>query len=434
MSNKRRIYTKLWNGLQGFSQSFQFGTGYRQSGGSYAVVNANSLDSIQVGPKAAYTLYEQVSVVSDAVNKIVEPGSTLPLAMENNNDGDFMTDTSKSELLTLLTAPQANISGTQLILEALKSFLLTEEVWLVLAGSGRPVSIDYVKPYNVDDSRINIKDRFPEKIRLYGERYRDKVFIKDVMDNGLIRYLADEGITELIPIIGNTNTTDFRGMSKLNAAVLEAKQVQLGATHNSQLLVNGARPSGIIVPQEGLEKDQFDQFESSLREQFQGAANAGNVVIASIPVEKMDFSMNNRDMDYINLIKLSRAAVYVAYNIPLAMTTSDKQTFSNVAESTPQLYVNAILPMFHRFAKLASFHLQHRFPELENSTLSVDPFKVPQIQSLLLDKMKTMAEVQVFEDNEIRKTGGFDPYDGGDEVYKPANMVPVGENLGFGAE
>ena len=434
MNNKRRIHTKLWNGLKGLCQGFQFGEGYQQPGGSYTVVTSNALDGIQVNPKVAYKLYEQVSVVSDAVNKIIEPGSTLPLALQNTSTDDLMTDVKKSDLLSLLTAPQANISGISLLLEMLKSFLLTEETWVVLAGSGRVVSIDYVKPYNVSDSRMNITDRFPEKIRLYGERYRDKVFKKEVMGNGLVRYLADEGITELVPIIGNTNTTDFRGISKLNAAVLEAKQVQLGATHNSQLLVNGARPSGIIVPKDGLEKKQFDALESSLKEQFQGAANAGNVVVASVPVDKMDFNMSNRDMDYVNLIKLSKAQVYITYNVPLALVSGDKMTFSNVKEATPQLYINSILPAFRRFASLFSFHLQHRFPELQNSVLSVNPFEIPQIQGFLLEKMETMGKVHVFTDNEIRKTGGFDDYKGGNEVYKPANMVPVGQDNGFGNE
>lgn len=433
MNDNRSIHKKFWDGLQGFYQGLQTGIAPTQSGGSCSVVTANALDSVQVGPSTAYGLYEQVSVVSDAVNKIIEPGSNLPLAIMDSNDKKLMTDVSKSELLTLLTAPQANISGTQLLLEALKSFLLTEEVWLVLSGSNRVVGIDYVKPYHVTEDRNTIKDRFPERIRLYGERYRDKVFTKEVMADGLIRYLADEGITELIPIIGNTNRTDFRGLSKLNAAVLEAKQVQLGAISNSQLLANGARPSGIVVPKEGLEEDQFKDFETSLKEQFQGAANTGNVVIASIPVEKMDFNISNREMDYVKLIGLSKSSVYNVYNVPLALVTTDKQTFSNVKEATPQLYVNSIIPAFMRFAKLFSFHMQHRFKELDGSILSVNPFEIPQIQGLLLEKMEAMAKVYVFEDNEIRRTGGFDDYKDGDKIYKPANLVPVGIENGFGA-
>jgi len=420
-----KLRTKFYNAIQGFRDGF-----VRQDGGSFTVFTSNSLDNLNVNPSTAYWLHEKVSVVSDAVNKVVEPASVLPLAIKDDNSGDLKTDVKSSELLTLLDNPQTDLSGTQLLFELFKSFELTNEAWPVLIGSNRVVSIDFVKPYNINE-QMNGFERLPREIRTMGTRYQEKIFVRDVDSNGKTRYLADNGITELVPIINGTNRTDFRALSKLNAAVLDAKQYHLGSTHNAQLLKNGARPTGVVVPKEGLTVEQFKQLESSLKEQFQGAENTGNVIIASVPMDGIDFNINNKDMDYVKLIKMSADRIYTTYNIPLSMISSDKLTFSNVKESTPQLYVQAVIPAFTRFTRLLSYHLQHRFPELQNGTLWYNPFEVPQIQGLLIEKMEAMSKVNVFTDNQILKEAGFDDYDGGDIHYKPSNLVTV-DDIRFG--
>lgn len=420
-----KIVRKFQDGFSGFCDGFQLGV--RQDGGSYTVLSANSLDNLNVSPKTAYWLYKKVSAVSDAVNKIAEPASVLPLAIKDDKADDLNMDVGSSELLTLLDNPQANVSGTQLLMEWLVSFLLTNEAWVVLAGSQRVVSMDFVKPYNVSMGFSFTNKRFPNEIKLSGKRYRDKVFKRFDESDGLIRYLADDGITELVGIINGTDDSDYRALSKLNAAVLDAKQYHLGSIHNAQLLANGARPTGIMVPKEGLSPVNFGLLESSMKEQFQGASNAGNVIITSVPMDSVNFNLNNRDMDYIKLIKLSKDMIYTTYNIPLAIVSSDKLTFSNVKESIPQLYVQAVLPAFQRFAKLFSFHLQHRFDELKDHTLWYNAFDIAQIQGLMLEKMKLMKDTQAFSDNEMRKETGHDPYEGGDIYYKPSSFVTVDE-------
>jgi HK97 family phage portal protein len=201
-----------------------------------------------------------------------------------------------------------------------------------------------------------------------------------------------------------------------------------GNIHNTGLLKNASRPGGLWSPANAsLSQDQYEKFKEEVAN-FQGAYSAGKDVVAPQPIKYENFLLNPRDMDFVNLIESSRVEIYGQYKIPLPLVVTKTMTLNNYANSVLAFYDFAVMPVGkYLFGEMGRFILP-RYKDGDRFVMSIDERDISALKERMMERAKSMAQSNVFSDNEIRTEAGYEAYEGGDAIYKPAMLTPIGED------
>jgi HK97 family phage portal protein len=252
------------------------------------------------------------------------------------------------------------------------------------------------------------------------------------MINGKMRFIDQIGMNEIIPIIGAVSMLDhWRGRSKLNQIVYDIAMSTDGKRHNVSLLKNGLRTSGILSPRtDTTGSNKWDDkkvkaLEQNIRNFHQGSENAGNILILGAPAQIDGITQNNKDMDFIALLKESKVEIYNAYKIPLPLVLSESMTYDNLTTSQRAYYDKAVFPVFNMLADGIMSGLGERYGLEENEKLSFSVLAIRDLQSVLAEDMTQLKNTEVVRVNEIRAIGGLKPDMDGDVILVGAGKLPL---------
>jgi HK97 family phage portal protein len=226
----------------------------------------------------------------------------------------------------------------------------------------------------------------------------------------------------------NASSTNFHGASKLNSIYYEIEQHLSGSRHNLSLLKRGGRLTGAVKVDGVLDDPQFERLKAEIQNNIAGADNAGYVPLFEGGADFVEMGKSNRDMDFANLMQSKAETIFTRLNIPLPLITASAMTMNNYSVAQIALYDNAVLPLVSKLFGELTLFLGARFGLNEDESLSCDPATIPALQSRRLTNLLMQSKLNVLSDNETRSMMGREGYDGGDSIYKPANMVAVGDD------
>lgn len=387
---------------------------------SFLFGNQSSFNA-KVDAGEAYDLYESVAPLATVVDRIVDSArSVWPVI----TDGDETITT--HPILDLLDNPGFGQTYEEFVRDYATSLLLTGNAYINVIGSPDrpPAAMQVVMPFNVS---IDAGDDG------YAETYNvtlgrgGQVTYKRTVKNGRWRYL-DENTRELLHQKGLTDREGLYGASPLSSIRLELEQRRACGIHNLAFINNGARLSGILNATSQLEDSQYQRLVSKLQSNHQGAENAGEImVIAGTPIDFKELSTSPRDMDYANLIKESESVTAKRYNVPLPLISGENMTYSNMQTSELAFWNNAVLQLVNSIFSTWSRCLMPRYGMngyfLHADKSSIEPLKLSNVEAA-----KVMQATGVFTDNEIRNEMGYEAYPQGNSIYKPAQLIPVGQD------
>ena len=92
-------------------------------------------------------------------------------------------------------------------------------------------------------------------------------------------------------------------------------------------------------------------------------------------------------------------------------------------------YDNAVLPIFKRILKFLSVKLLSRYPNGQDLEFYFDESTIEALESRKYENAKTLSLIGKYTDNEIRTITGFESIDGGDIIYRPANLIESGRDI-----
>jgi HK97 family phage portal protein len=220
----------------------------------------------------------------------------------------------------------------------------------------------------------------------------------------------------------NINTSNqIMGTSYLLPILQDCCIVLAGNTYNKNVLQNGAKLDGIFTLKGKLTQNQYDNMKNVFQSFFTGVKNVGKTLFLNTydnDVAYLPNSKTNKDMEFIELIKLSTLNIYKRFKIPLPLINSDSQTFSNYTEAQAQLYDNALEPL------VDSWVLQLR-QIFKNPKIEVDIATMPFTAKIkMFDIAQRQNEIGIFTINEIRAMLGLEGLTGGD-VLRDNKTTPV---------
>ena len=375
---------------------------------------------------SALNLYEASTAVSIPVNMIAEAFALLdPVIME----GQEMS--LEDPVLDLLAKPSPHFTQ-ELFLETIaKDYLITGESAVVALGnvSREPLELTPVSPRVLSAVREGGSDA-PAVWEVSGNTLTGAYRATSVRRE--IRFY-DTNLREFV-LLRNYSTKDnalLRGMSPLVSASHEARQSILGTTHNVSLLEKGGRVSLVFHFEQDMSADVFRDTSELIRQQFGGADTAGEIgITAGGEMKVQNVGAFPKDMDYKGLQDVARKALALQYHVPLPLVSDERMTLGNYAEAKLALFDDAILPLAGRVFGMLSDFLMPRFGrDPRRERISFNPDTIPTLVERRLAELIKRKGINVESDNEIRAFLGREPYEGGDVILKPANLVPAGSDL-----
>ena len=394
--------------------------------GSFLEYILNGTGSITANQAMEY--YRKSSAIATAVDKIAGKVEQITPVLEGR-DGKLISD---HEVLRLLTNPNPFESWTGFIGKLSRHYLLTHDSHLSLIGNIRrpPLELYAIKPQNVSVTSAN--DSYPASYLITSGPCKGN-YARE-LDKDRARFVYNE-LQELTHIMGfSSRSDDTVADSPLEAAALEARQLIKGRYHNLALLDNGGRLSLIVAfkDADGMDDDEHATRKQRINEDLAGEQNAGGIaVISGEEVEIKEVGKSNKDMDFSELDKTASQAIYLRYEVPLPLVTTEASTYNNIENALLDFYENTVLPftdfLFEGVQKAV-------FPRYNNSLegyrLTYDPESINILIRQKLDEIKKRRDINIETTNELRALLPHrEAVEGGDVLYQNATLVPVGTDL-----
>ena len=111
------------------------------------------------------------------------------------------------------------------------------------------------------------------------------------------------------------------------------------------------------------------------------------------------------------------------------MISPDNMSFANMDASKYLFYDNAVLPILKRILKFLSIKLLSRYPNAEGLEFYFDESSIEALESRKFENAKILSQIGKYTDNEIRGITGFEAIEGGDIIYRPANLIESGRDI-----
>lgn len=297
---------KLWP----FKRSEQRATG---NDPSWAAMMGHHLSASgqHVDAKAA----ESISAVFGCVQALAESTACLPLHVYERADGGQRNRAEDHPLARALRTPNPHQSGLAFREAMTAAVLLHGNAYARkdINGSGELVGLHPINPRSVT------------VLRLASGRYAYDVS----HDDGKRERLLDDEVFHLADrcdagsIVGKSRIATARDTLGLSLSLRE---------HGSAVFRHGTRPSGVLESDKDIQDAQAVELKQAL-ERFEGAYNAGRVMVLTHGLKFKPLSMNLEDAQWIAAQQLGVEEVCRIFRVPPTMVGDLRHgNYSNTVE------------------------------------------------------------------------------------------------------
>lgn len=394
--------------------------------------------------------YATVAPVGDAVNKVADKASNIPLLLFAPDSSEAEMPVTEHPFLKLLNRPNQYQTKQQFVKEAIVHDRACGNNYLRVVGGisadksrfvSEPVEMYNLRPDYITSISPDQKDgralyyQYTEPnggVRTFTRRemraVNGKLFDAYVDENGSSQLYVFKNISSR-RLNGYYN---LYGDSPLQAAELQIEQFFEAAVYNYCLIVNGlsARKLISLDSKEIFTQSQKDSLKKFIDENFSGAVNSGKTLVSPIPLKVEDLQVALKDMDFKSLNSNATEAIYRALNIPLPLINNEHTSMNNMDVSTLMFFDDGVLPPLENFCNnLFSFPFTYRYQDAEEFlSLGYNESSINALQVRLSQTIKVYKESGVCTINELREKLALSRVDGADDIYMPGNLVPVGKD------
>ena len=381
----------------------------------------------EINDYKALSYYRETAAISTAIDIIASAAEQIPLRLKDTQ-GNFIPS---SKVLDFLENPNPAEDYRTFIGDAIRNFLITGNSYFITIGntSREPLQLWSCSPQNLTIVE-NGFDNYPGSFLIaQGGPYRGDYSRKEMKKDW--RYITSNNLQEITQIrTYSSKSSKLKGDSPLESIMRDINQQIAGKIHNAAVLQNGGNVSLVAIFKDKLGADQMLERKLALQSEIGGAHNSGKIaVVQSSDVEFKDFSkQSNKDMDFVNLDKISTDTIFKRYNIPLALVSLDASTYNNYEQARIDLFDRAVLPNFDVVTGGLSRTLLPRFGiDPRKFKLTYNPENIPALRYRVLNELKLRREIAIETINELRgllpSREAIGPE--GDIVYQSKTLVPL---------
>ena len=341
-----------------------------------------------------------------AISMIAQAASTIPLKLFKNG----VQPVEQHSILALLSEPNPYQNKSEFL----------ESIYLYRQISGNAYILT---ASNLGKLPKEIYSLRPDRVKVIaGENFLPSGYQYKVEKKEQI-YPVDQisGVSRILHIKNTNPTSDWYGLSPIEAGAYSIDQHNNAASWNQALLQNGARPSGAIVvkgtegqPSE-LSNEQYNRLKEMVNEDFMGLTNAGKPMILEGGLDWKEISLSPKDMDFIEGKNSAARDIALAFGVPPQLLgIPGDNTYSNLIEARTALWEQTIIPL----AENTIDHISKWLAKLsgENYTLKLDKDNISAIADKREAIWERLEKVNFMTINEKRKQVGLAKIEGGDDI------------------
>jgi len=404
-------------------KSFNLGkTFFVGAGNSFSFIGQSSNQSQEF-----INYYNQNCPVFTGVQLIRDTIASITPVVFDSKKNEFVDH----EIIKLLNKPNPFINYQLFIEELVTNYIVSGNFYMNIIGTTKPNRLDSFKPYDInilENQRDGYASEYLHTSTNGNESYfRNETFQKE----NRARFLAKNG-NELVHFKKYNIINTLYGSSQLSSCELEIGQYMQASIHNYCLLKNQATPSGIISfkgDASYLSEDQMEGMQDMVNKRLKGANNAGSPLVLTGDFQWQQLSESVKDMNFENLKKDTEKSISKVLKIPLPLISEDASTFNNYEQAQLQFYYGTILPLTRNIFKFLTDTVLKKYPKSENLSLAFDPSSIKALNEKQTKEAVELSASGVLTINEIRTKLGYESLPiGGDTIYQPLNLVPVGQD------
>lgn len=365
--------------------------------------------------------YRQNVIVYRCVNEVANGAASIPFKLYLDD-----VEIPAHPLLDLLRRPNPMQAGVEYF-QALYSYLL-------LSGNS------YAVRNEVDSIPREMHLLRPDRVRVVPSKTNVPLSYEYILNGKVInRYDADPmtGQSQVKHFKTFNPLDDYYGLSPIMASSVDIDNHNSIAKHNINLINNGARPSGAVIfkPSDDrgipvqLTDGQRQQLQDDLNQRIMGTTNAGRPLLLEGDFDWKEMGLSPKDMDFLAQKNMSSKDIALAFGVPSQLIgVPDAQTYANVQEARLALYEETIIPLAMRVCSDLNEWLVPAFDE--NLKLEYDIDSIPAMterRRRTYENVIQAVDKGIISRNEARSRLGLEPITGGDDVYIPANLFPLGQ-------
>lgn len=305
----------------------------------------------------SHEAYAKNVIAYRAISMVASAAASVPMILYYKGRSAKRELTSHP-LLSLLGRPNPTMSNTDFFSALYHHRMISGNAYIhAVAPSGQPAK----ELYLLRPDRVTViagKNAIPAAYRYH-------------VDDKQVDFPVDRisGRSRILHIKNFHPTSDWYGLSPIEAAAYSIDQHNQSSQWNQSLMQNGARPSGALVVrgENGagvLSEDQYTRMKSQIDEQFAGAANAGRPLLLEGGLEWKEMSLSPRDMDFIACKHASARDIALAFGVPPQLLgIPGDSTYNNMQEARVSLWEQTVLPLVHATCDALNHWLAPTFGE-----------------------------------------------------------------------
>lgn len=359
--------------------------------------------------------YSNNAWVYSAIRTISQNISQVPFLFYENIQNENKLVTS-GDLVDLFNNPNPLLTSSRQLIEAtMVYFSLRGEAFWILEGRDNitqiPDEIWCVEPNRftaiLDDQNM-----------LTGWKYQGKKVITLDTDHVIhFKYFDPDN--------------EIRGLSPLRAAHKSIEQDMYANEFNSNFFKNGATVGGVLKTSDSLSDDEFNRLKNQFNDRHQGYNKSHNILLIENAVDFTEARMSQKDMDFIELKKLSRSEIFAVYKINEVILGlySDIKSYEGIKTAHKTYWQECLIP---KIRLIESVLYSKLFSKINGGKI-VGKFDLSNVEALQEDYHKKVETAKLlfsmgYPVDMINKRldMGFEDIPGGDVGYLPFGLVEVG--------
>ena len=219
----------------------------------------------------------------------------------------------------------------------------------------------------------------------------------------------------------------YEGVSTVDMAKLTIEGDLNAQLWNRNFFKNGAIPSGVLTTESNLGDEEFERVKEQFHEKYEGRENAYKTLVLEGGLKYQQLALNQKDMDFLEQRKFHRDEVLSIFQVPKAIVAVTDDVNRANAETSEYVFARrTVKPRLELiFEKFNVFYLP-MFKGTDGFDLRFDD-PVPADRQLALDEDKNLVN-RVLTINEVRAKRGYEPIEGGDQLYLNLATDPNAQN------
>lgn len=191
---------------------------------------------------------------------------------------------------------------------------------------------------------------------------------------------------------------------------------------------NGVQPRGVLQTAKKMSQDAYDRLKLAWKQKA-GVEQTGETAILEEGIEWKPMSMNLADAQFLESRKLSAEDIARGFRVPPhkigIMPASGSRSAGAMMASMDQDYVNNVVSSYCERWEPKLMQFFGLDPAQYLIEFDVNRFLRADMQTRLT-ALRTGVMGMIYTPNEARRYEGLPDQEGGNVLYQPANVVPIG--------